>query len=264
MTEQAPAPAPAPAGGDPARPWIPTADASDPAQVIAGMRADPNTAKILLDVNHPAHQHTKSKWDDAHAGKVTVTTEGPARVAAMKADEETRRILSNPADPRHAAVTAEWNKANAGNVADDKGAEIDAIEAPPATPDGYKLDNVSLPDSVDRADDELVSTARGIAHAAQLSQAEFDGVLVAWNTAAAGAEQLSEDEAVLQLVGQLGKAETRRVIEAAKGVIQSLPQAQRDAAIELLNESGVGNNPALIKHLALIADKRAARKAKAG
>ena len=54
------------------------------------------------------------------------------------------------------------------------------------------------------------------------------------------------------------------MIEAAKGVIQALPKAQRDSAIELLDESGIGNNPALIKHLALVADKRVARAAKAG
>ena len=244
MTEQAPAPTPA----------------LDPAQTIAEMRSDPQTAVILQNTMHPAYAATKTKWDGAFAGKVEAPTTGQAKIDAMRGNPDFVKKLT-AGDPE---TKAAWEAAHMGVTAADKAAEFEAMEAPPATPDGYKLDNVSMPPGAERADDELIATARGIAHAAQLSQQEFDACLVAWNSAAAGAAQPSEDEAVLQLVGQLGKPEARRTIEAAKGFIQALPPAQRDAAIELLEESGLGNSPVLIKHLALIADKRTARKTKAG
>jgi hypothetical protein len=244
MTEQAPAPAPAP----------------DPAQTIAEMRSDPAIVKALMDPSDLAHKHVTQRWNDAHAGKVEAPATGQSKIDAMRADPEVVKKLT-AGDP---ATKAAWEAAHMGVTAADKAAELDAVEAPPEKPEGYKLDNVSMSVGAERADDELIATARGIAHAAQLSQSEFDGILVAWNTSCAGGEALSESEGVSKLVAQLGKAEADRVIIAAHGFVRSLPQAQRDAAIELLEDPALGNNPALIKHLALIADKRAARKAKAG
>lgn len=140
-----------------------------------------------------------------------------------------------------------------------------ALEAPP-TPDEYRITrDYSVPDW----DAGLETEAKQIAHVMGLSNGALEGVVLAWNAAAAeirtngpmtpekAAEAAKSSMATLS---RKHGANTDAVVAKARSVIDSMPYAQRQRAVELFESSGLGNSPYVIEQLALLADRKAGKR----
>lgn len=121
----------------------------------------------------------------------------------------------------------------------------------PESPDKYEFTDLKLPQGLE-IDEQVLGQTRGVFHKLGLTPQQAQGVLSHYAEATSsryGAftkqQEASQEEAANKLRGEWGdKFDTN--IEGAK---KALAQFGGEEVVNILNETGLGNNPAVIKML---------------
>lgn len=264
-------------------PAAPPAFTPDQAQAeISRLRSDQQFVRELtspyLVVSHPA---AVKKWDELHrlaapskngAGVSPAAAPSPADRSAAATPEQARSEIERlRTDPQFVARYTSGDKAaleqmnrlqEQGAAPRDGGGALSASKAAatedsiraPATPDLYTF---QPPADVDT---ELEAEARQLMHGMGLPQPVAAYAYDAWNRAAQNPQdELSRSVAHANAESQLRAAwgdKYEQQVSAARSVIDALPASQRSRALELLDCTGLGDDPILIKQLATIAGAR--------
>lgn len=208
-------------------------------------------------------------------------------IQRLSNDKEFTNTLLNsaPFTPAHREASARWRslqeKAHGSGqqaAGSDESAQgkpnhdpryssaVAAALEPPETPDGYKT---TRDGSAPEWDAELETEAKQLAHSIGLSGGALEGFALAWNDAAAKVNasgpitQEQSDAAGKEMMGRLRQkhgAGADDVIAKARWVINGLPHAQRERAVELLEVSGLGNSIYVAEQLAMLAERKLAKR----
>ena len=177
---------------------------------------------------------------DAVVGEEKVA-DGVVGPIAADLTGETPHQTEEPADDGEAA--SEGEKAAEGKSESDPAAIV------PEDPAGYKIE---LPDGVP-VDPVFETGLREVAHTNKLSQGVMNDLLSmvdAANRINTEAAQKARDNAEKVLKGEWGKDYTAKVESAARAVIE----VGGEPMVRLLEDTGYGDNPDVIKFMAKIGD----------
>jgi hypothetical protein len=192
-----------------------------------------------------------------------------AEITRLSGDADFQKHLMSGNGLGHREASAVWRglleKAHSGKPAEHETSSPDGAEASagaPASPDEYRITrDYSVPDW----DNELEAEAKQLAHTIGLSNGELEGVVLAWNAAAADVrtngpitpeKALEGQKTGMAALTQKHGARTGEVVAKARSVIDSLPHTEKQRFVELLEVSGLGNSPYVIDQLAIVADRK--------
>ena len=250
---------------------------------IERLAADPDFRAELMGRPRPTgvapNDGATARWDALH--KVAAADAGTAAPAAapaptapaMSIAEARAQLEALRQDPKFVLAYLNGGSTIAGRAAASQverllkiaagGADVgpgkpaaagDAApgaDGPLASPGEYR---VQLPGGLQPLP-ELDSLARELAHGAGATQVELDQLAVVYEGARTSGRTFSVESGTAELVGKLGEGAARTEIEAARGVLRAMPAAQRAKAVEMLEQTGLGNDPAMIRQLARMAKR---------
>lgn len=212
--------------------------------------------------------------DQAPQAESLTADQAQAEITRLGADPAFQKDLLSGMGSGHREALAKWRSlqqqaygsGQQAEAAPDHGESLAAALAAPATPDEYRITrDYSVPDW----DHELEAEAKQIAHSIGFSNGDLEGVVLAWNAAAADIrangpitpeKALEGQKAGMATLTRKHGANTAEVVAKARSVIDGMPHGQRQRMVELLEMSGLGNNPYVIERLALLADRKAGKK----
>lgn len=193
-----------------------------------------------------------------------------AEITRLTGDKDFQKDLLSGFGIGHRAALEKWQGlqktafGGGGTASPEERAMGDALR-PPASPAEYKITrDLSLADW----SEDLESEAKTLSHAIGLPQGALEGVVMAWNHAAATInrdgpispeKEAAQYETGMQALKAKHGARAGEVLEKANSVIRNLPAEQRQRVKDLLNSSGLANSPYLVDQLAMVADRKAPR-----